>query len=145
MSEQRRTRSGGPIAEVSLDPQTRKSTKPAKEKSNQNSEGKSVAEPEIVNGFVNLHETSWDGPAVKRKTNGDCYYLAFILNGVRYSIGECVWLWAGKDDNGQDKSVIARIDNVWEDGAGVMWAELLWYAAIFRNYVPGFVLNQNGA
>jgi hypothetical protein len=140
MSEQRRTRSGGPIQEVSLEPVTRKSTKPEREKPAKKAE--EPKEPELVNGFENLHETYWDGPPVKRKPNGDSYYLAFILNGIRYAIGECVWLWGGKDDNGKDKSVIARIDNVWEDGAGVMWAELMWCVFLAPAYHRSLVISS---
>lgn len=85
-----------------------------------------VDHEEQEEGVLTVRETSWDGPAVKRRPNGDAYYLAFILNGVRYAIGECVCLSIGKGDNGEDSIVIARIDNVWEDGAGVKWTELFW-------------------
>lgn len=72
-------------------------------------------------------DLTWDGPPVKKRPNGDTYYLAFRIAGVRCAIGEWVWLKGDVQDDGSNKKMLARIDNTWEDGAGVMWCELLWY------------------
>jgi hypothetical protein len=70
----------------------------------------------------------WDGPAVKRKRNGDVYYYSFLLDDDRFSIGDFALLWSGSGDPSSRKNqFIAKIDNMWEDCCGVMWLEVMWY------------------
>ena len=52
----------------------------------------------------------------------------FVTFGNCHSLSDRVLLWTGgaEDSNARD-TVLARIDNMWEDCCSVMWVEVTWY------------------
>ena len=76
-------------------------------------------------------KAQWCGLA-KRKKCGATKYLSFILNGVKYSLGDHAWLWSGTGDSkNRTNQYVAEIKDLWEDSTGVMWLEANWYLCRF--------------
>jgi hypothetical protein len=129
-ARRRTTRAAGPAEhEAGLPPKQRRTrqVKPRPvESSSEDEEDESDIKVGADGQEFDQRDLTWDGPPVKKRPNGDTYYLAFRIEGERCAIGEWVWLKGDVMEDGSHKKMLARIDNTWEDGAGVMWCELLW-------------------
>lgn len=65
----------------------------------------------------------------KRKRSGEVKHLSFVLNGVKYTIGDYTWMWSGSGDPKNRKNqYVAEILDVWADNSGLMWMEASWYS-----------------